>query len=135
MVLAFGTTVFAAVGFSNGAVAQTLTTLYGFGNLPDGGFPSAPVIFDTSGNLYGTTKSNAPGGTGVCGYWGCGTVFKLTPNANGTYTETVLHQSTGGTDGAIPSAGLIADSQGNLYGTTNQGGGGTAVLNAAQCSS
>ena len=72
--------------------------------------------FDTAGNLYGTTE-----------YGGAyrfmdGIVFKLVPNPDGTWTESVLHSFTGGADGAIPFAGLIFDAAGNLYGTTFYGG-------------
>jgi uncharacterized repeat protein (TIGR03803 family) len=79
----------------------------------DGAYPQATLVMDTQGNLYGTT---AAGGTGApCS---CGTVFKLDPSGN----ETILHSFTGGTDGASPDAGLVLDAQGNLYGTTYNGG-------------
>jgi uncharacterized repeat protein (TIGR03803 family) len=71
------------------------------------------------GNLYGTTFA---GGSYVCS-GGCGTVFKLTPSG----TETVLYRFTGG-DGANPTAGLIADASGNLYGTTNGSGSGNGTV-------
>ena len=61
---------------------------------------------DGAGNLYGPT---ANGGLGF------GTVFKLTPS-NGGWTYTSLHDFTGGSDGAFPSA-LVFDANGNLYGT------------------
>ena len=79
---------------------------------------------DDQGNLYGTTPW---GGTG-CGGVGCGTVFKVTPDG----TETVLHNFAGGTDGSTPSAGLVRDGQGNLYGTTALGGG-TGCYEGAGC--
>jgi uncharacterized repeat protein (TIGR03803 family) len=79
-------------------------------------FPSN-LILDASGNLYGTTY--AGGSNGCSGNFGCGTVFKLDP----TGTETVLYSFTGAADGAYPVAGLTMDSAGNLYGTTNEGGG------------
>src|SRR5436190_2003791 len=91
------------------ASAQTLTTLYSFTG-SDGARPYAGLIADASGNLYGTTDNG-----GASGY---GTVFKVTP----TGTETVLYSFTGGSDGAYPLAGLIADASGNLYGTTYLGG-------------
>jgi len=75
--------------------------------------PSAGPIFDAAGNLYGTTPS---GGT-----YNAGTVYKLAPNPDGSWTESVLHSFTGA-DGAYPYAGLIFDAGGNLYGTTQQGG-------------
>jgi uncharacterized repeat protein (TIGR03803 family) len=74
------------------------------------------MIADTKDNLYSTTRQG--GGTG-CGGYGCGTVFKLMPDG----TETVLYSFTGGSDGAYPKAGVIADAKGHLYGTTFPGGG------------
>ena len=97
----------------------TETVLYSFTGGSDGGNPTAGLIADSSGNLYGTTSAGASGsGCGGKFDFGCGVVFKLSPN--GTYT--VLHSFTGGSDGGVPLAGLIADSSGNLYGTTEGGG-------------
>ncbi|MGH9208408.1 MAG: choice-of-anchor tandem repeat GloVer-containing protein, partial [Acidimicrobiales bacterium] len=96
----------------------TETVLYSFCSLTgcsDGAAPQAGLIADSSGNLYGTT---AAGGASAACTVGCGVVFKLTPGG----TETVLYSFTGGGDGALPEAGLIADSSGNLYGTTEIGG-------------
>jgi len=92
--------------------------LHSFGHGADGAQPSASLIFDAAGNLYGTTTG---GGSSTCAY-GCGTVFKLTPTENGTWTERVLHNFGHGEDGAQPHAGLIFDAHGNLYGTTIEGG-------------
>jgi uncharacterized repeat protein (TIGR03803 family) len=87
------------------------TVLHSFtGTGGDGALPSAGLIRDTVGNLYGTTTSG-----GASDY---GTVFKLDTSGN----ETVLYSFTGGADGATPTAGLIRDSAGNLYGTTFGGG-------------
>ncbi len=92
--------------------------LHNFGNGTDGVFPLADLNLDVAGNLYGTTY----GGGGLCSY-GCGTVFELTPNGNGNWTEKVLHSfNDNGTDGDLPYAGLIFDAAGNLYGTTVAGG-------------
>ena len=88
----------------------------------DGRYPYANLIFDTAGNLYGTT---AFGGSSGC-YIGCGTVFELTPGAKGKWKEKVLHRfsvnGTDGKDGWNPYAGVISDTAGNLYGTTEYGG-------------
>jgi uncharacterized repeat protein (TIGR03803 family) len=104
--------------FASSAWAQAkCKTLHRFG--VTGGFPYAGVTFDSAGNLYGTTIY---GGSGRYG-----TVFELTPHKDGTWTESVLH-SFNFTDGGNPSAGVIFDSAGNLYGTTGVGGahsGGT----------
>jgi uncharacterized repeat protein (TIGR03803 family) len=85
-------------------------------NCSDGANPFASLIADKEGNLYGTTGSGGAKSP-VCG-GGCGTVFKLTPGG----ALTVLHSFTGGSDGAIPTAELLADSKGNLYGTARGGG-------------
>jgi uncharacterized repeat protein (TIGR03803 family) len=94
------------------AVAQEEKVLHSF-NGKNGSTPYAGLIFDTAGNLYGTTFSG--------GAYGDGTVFELTPEAGGGWTETVLH-SFNGNDGSAPYAGLIFDAAGNLYGTTFSGG-------------
>src|SRR5229473_2843625 len=83
----------------------------------DGANPQAGLIFDPSGNLYGTTI--AGGGSSNCTALGagCGTVFQLSPGANGSWTMKILHYFSGGIDGANPASTLIFDAVGNLYGT------------------
>jgi uncharacterized repeat protein (TIGR03803 family) len=111
--------------FSSGTVFQlsrsgagwTHTVLYSFTGGADGAEPYKGVTLDTHGNIYGTTVS---GGGGSC-EGGCGVVFKLT-NSGGTWTQTVIHQFTGGSDGSGPGSGLTFDRQGNLYGMTPTGG-------------
>ena len=96
----------------------TETVLHSFTGGADGAYPGmGGLIRDSAGNLYGTTGF---GGNSGCGGSGCGVVFKL----DSTGTETVLHRFRGaeGADGANPSGALIADSAGNLYGTTEDGG-------------
>jgi uncharacterized repeat protein (TIGR03803 family) len=95
------------------AQAQTYEVLYTFTGGSDGAAPMAELMLDAKGNLYGTTSQG-----GASGY---GTVFKLDTSGK----ETVLHRFTGyPTDGAYPTAGLIQDAEGNLYGTTANGGAG-----------
>jgi len=104
----------------------TEKVLHSFSEKDPVGFnPSSGVIFDSSGNLYGTTSG---GGRFGCGYGGtlCGTVFELTPKAGGGWTEKLLHSfKPDGKDGQNPRAGLIFDTSGNLYGTTWYGGSGS----------
>jgi uncharacterized repeat protein (TIGR03803 family) len=95
------------------------TVLHHFGTGTDGAAAYGRVISDAAGNLYGTT---AFGGTS-----GAGIVFELTnPEAPGGWTETVLYNFSGGSDGSQPYGGLIFDTAGNLYGTTFQGGASNA---------
>jgi uncharacterized repeat protein (TIGR03803 family) len=105
------------------------TVLYKFKGPPgDGYVPAGNVIMDASGNLYGTTIYG--GRAGCVGNLGCGVVFKLAPDGS----ETVLHLFTGGRgDGGNPPAGLVADSAGNLFGTTRFGGGSTSCNGAIGC--
>ena len=98
------------------------STLYSFTNTTaDGRTPTiGPLIQDAAGNFYGTTQNGGDYNCVIFYARGCGTVFKLSPSGQ----ETILHSFTGGTDGAQPLAGLVADSAGNLYGTTYVGGTG-----------
>jgi uncharacterized repeat protein (TIGR03803 family) len=95
------------------------TVLYRFKGGQDGGYPSGPMVRDAAGNLYGATGYG--GDLSCLPPHGCGTVFKLTPNGK----ETVLHRFTGtGGDGAQAWSGLVRDQEGNLYGSTVDGGTG-----------
>lgn len=90
------------------------SVLYEFTGGGDGESPSAGnLIFDSAGNIYGTTHGG--------GAAGMGTVYKLTPSGGG-WAEKVLYSFTGGNDGANPASGLARDTAGNLYGTTEMGG-------------
>jgi len=100
----------------------TQTVLYSFAGGADGAQPHGGLLLDSSGNLYGTTNF---GGNAKC-LNGCGTVFKLTQGSS-TWTESVLYTFSGGSDGQQPNARLLLDGQGNLYGTTMQGGNISAV--------
>lgn len=93
----------------------TESVLYRFTGGTDGAEPVGDLLLDSSGSLYGTTEIG--GKPHSCGNPGCGTVFKLT-SLGGVWTQTVLYQFQGGTDGAYPSGGVISDASGNLYGST-----------------
>jgi uncharacterized repeat protein (TIGR03803 family) len=99
--------------FGSDAIASE-KVLYMFQGGTDGSRPNGPLVSDASGNLYGTTLY---GGSDQCPM-GCGTVFELSSDGHGGWTETVLYRFKGGADGQSPNGGLILDSQGNLYGTT-----------------
>jgi len=94
----------------------TESVLYRFPdfNGGDGADPVGALTFDQAGNLYGVT---AAGGSSCCN----GVVYKMT-HSNGGWTESIIYsfQASGGT---VPAGGVIFDRVGNLYGTTNQGGG------------
>jgi uncharacterized repeat protein (TIGR03803 family) len=97
------------------AAGQTETILLTFSNNGQGGSPHTGLIFDSAGNLYGTTGSG--------GAYGQGTVFELSPKAGGGWTQKVLHNFGNGSDGQSPWGGsLLMDASGNLYGTTRYGG-------------
>src|SRR5271157_208446 len=98
---------------SGGNWAYSVLHAFGFS---DGARALGSLVLDTVGNLYGTT---AEGGlsTGYCAANSCGVVFKLAPNRDGTWTESVIHEFNG-QDGSFPAAGLTFDAAGNLYGTS-----------------
>jgi uncharacterized repeat protein (TIGR03803 family) len=99
------------LALSNGVWQET--TLYEFQGTPDGQYPAAGLLFDSKGNLYGTTSE---GGTVS---FGLGTVFELSPSQGGVWSEKVLYSFQGNADGSLPTAPVIIDQNGNLYGTTS----------------
>jgi uncharacterized repeat protein (TIGR03803 family) len=122
-------TVFELSPTSDGSWTESV--LYSFTGGSDGAQPHAGLLFDSEGNLYGTT--NFGGTTSTTCSKGCGTVFKLTPGSGpGDWSESVLYPFKGGSDGQQPYARLILDTEGNLYGTTLQGGH-TSTACAAGC--
>src|SRR5271155_4573388 len=98
---------------SPSASGYTENVLYTFAGGADGATPVAGLVFDTVGNLYGTTSAGGTRG-------GAGTVFELSPSTSG-WTKTILYSFTGGNDGSYPES-LAFDSAGNLYGAARQGG-------------
>jgi uncharacterized repeat protein (TIGR03803 family) len=89
------------------------TVLYSFKAGTDGNSSISNLVSDAAGNLYGTTSE---------GGLGSGTIFKLTPGQNGTWTESIPHSFQGSPDGAFPYAGMVGDGAGTFYGATVHGG-------------
>ncbi|MGO8793604.1 MAG: choice-of-anchor tandem repeat GloVer-containing protein [Candidatus Sulfotelmatobacter sp.] len=131
----------------NGIGGYKETVLYSFcslSNCADGDGPTADVIFDSLGNLYGTACSGGANGQGVASACsnsssdGYGVVFELSPEPGGGcpsgsnsgtgWCETVLYSFMSNPDGAFPFSGLTWDAQGNLYGTTYGGGSGMGAV-------
>ena len=106
--------VLAVFGISVGAQAQTESVIY---NFPGGNNGSAPVFGLTfhDGNIFGMT---AGGGA----YGQSGTLFELSPNGNGSWTENVLHAFDASTDGSVPEGPLLFDAAGNFYGIASANG-------------
>ena len=102
---------------SNGSWTESV--LYSFAGGTDGQWPVGSVIFDSAGNLYGSTNGGGFSG----GSYGYGTIFQLMPSGS-SWLETILHAFQGGTDGQGQQDSPILDKSGNLYGTT--AGGGTS---------
>ncbi|HVI10085.1 MAG TPA: choice-of-anchor tandem repeat GloVer-containing protein [Candidatus Binatia bacterium] len=98
----------------------TKTTIHAFlqSNQSDGRQPLGTLVFDSKGNLYGETEF---GGTG-CNQNLCGVIYELSPQAGGSWTETILHQFESAEDGSEPQGGITLDGAGNIYGTTYHGG-------------
>jgi uncharacterized repeat protein (TIGR03803 family) len=94
------------------------SAIYQFQNTPDGASPaSVTPVFDAAGNLYGTTSAG--------GVSSVGTVFVLSPQKNGSWSERIVHSfSNNGTDGQSPMSGVVLNSGGNIFGTTSTGGTG-----------
>ncbi|HVI10593.1 MAG TPA: choice-of-anchor tandem repeat GloVer-containing protein [Candidatus Binatia bacterium] len=102
------------------ACAASAVPIYSFTPLWNGAYPSGGLIADSSGNLFGVTANG-----GIFGY---GTVFEFIHDGDGKWTEQVLYNFDGLSDGSDPEAGLISDTQGNLYGTTVFGGAGNGTV-------
>jgi uncharacterized repeat protein (TIGR03803 family) len=96
------------------AWASTETVAWNFGGSGDGTAPTGNLIADSAGNFYGVTS--------LGGAHNMGTVFELSPKSGGGWTETVLYSfGLQNGDGTQPTSGLVMDSKGNLYGTTEFG--------------
>ncbi|HEY3971811.1 MAG TPA: choice-of-anchor tandem repeat GloVer-containing protein [Candidatus Sulfotelmatobacter sp.] len=110
---------------SNGTWARTIIHNFTGTQNGDGDYPQGSLIFDSAGNLYGTTSNSVYGG---------GTVFKLTPTASGGWSFRTIYEfgRHNHSDGASPWGTLVMDKAGNLYGTTVSGGTGS-YLNCNYC--
>jgi len=113
-----------AFELSPGTKGWTETVLYSFCAQPhcdDGAIPAASLIFDGSGNLYGTTSTVGTGSPQI------GTIFELSASAGGNWSLTTLYDFCSlpnCSDGGSPRSGMLLDTAGNLYGTTPYGGPG-----------
>ena len=105
----------ACPALANAAASERV--LYTFSGGGDGGNPATGIVFDGSGNAYGTTVG---GGSSACG-----TVFELSPGGSGSYRQSVLYSFACGADGKAPHGGVTIGPDGNLYGTTVAGGTGS----------
>jgi uncharacterized repeat protein (TIGR03803 family) len=118
----YGTTSRGALGSGTvftlipGAGGTWILHTFNASNGHDGAAPDAPVVIDSSGNIFGTTV-----GGGKDRFYGV--VFELSLNTQGHWQEKILHAFTDGNDGGEPNAGLTFDAAGNLYGTGASGAG------------
>jgi uncharacterized repeat protein (TIGR03803 family) len=96
------------------AGADEIDTLYSFKGTKDGAYPGGGLVFDTAGNLYGTASSDP------------GTAFRLTPSGGGAYSFGVLQSFKPTKGGIAPNSSLLPGPEGSYYGTTSEGGTGTA---------
>ena len=105
---------------SNLAAVPVESVVYSFTGGADGGGPEASLVQGVDRNLYGTTVF---GGLDLCAISGsgCGTVFEIS-DLSGNPRERVVYSFLGANDGSLPRAPVIQASDGNLYGTTTQGG-------------
>jgi uncharacterized repeat protein (TIGR03803 family) len=111
------TTVFRLSPSSGGS--WILTTLHTFSGPSESLLPQGPLILDSQANIYGVTTYG--GSFAGCGVSGCGTVYRLSANPDGSWIQTVLHSFSGDGDGGFPVGALTLVGR-NLIGATYQGG-------------
>lgn len=108
-------TVFKLSPTAGGNWTETILHSFDVTNSKDGAYPTAGLVSDVAGNLYGTTYGGGP--------YGYGTVFEVSPGANGHWSEKLIHAfNKNGRDGINPHVVLARDAAGNLYGATQDGG-------------
>jgi uncharacterized repeat protein (TIGR03803 family) len=98
--------------------AWTESVLYSFKGGTDGASPISSLAADPAGNFYGTTSD---GGAAACS---CGVIFKITRDATGKWTESVVYRFPGSPNPGFAYNGMVGDSAGNFYGATVHGGSG-----------
>ena len=121
-------TIFKLIPKQGRFVERVIYKFCSLANCADGYLPTASLLADTSGNLYGTTTA---GGTS-----NRGTVFELSRTAKKQWSQTVLYSfclQNNCTDGAVPETELLMDSSGNLFGTTGDGGSGAHCPDTGGC--
>jgi uncharacterized repeat protein (TIGR03803 family) len=115
-----------AIGeLSPGSPSWTYTDLYNFCQTycPDGDGQPGPPIWDGNGNLWGVTIEGGNGKPACFSEFGCGVIFEMTPNGDGTWTYHVMHRfASSSNDGQQPYGSLVMDGTGNFYGSTWLGG-------------
>ena len=121
VVTAAATALLCASGTTAAFAGKTVTetAAYSFQGGNDGGFPQGGLVANAKGKMFGVTTSDGADHNGV--------IFEV-HKKNGAWIEAPIYTFTGGADGAIPQAGLMVDSAGNLYGTTYEGGSGYGVV-------
>jgi uncharacterized repeat protein (TIGR03803 family) len=112
---------------ANGKWRETILHRFTGEGTPDGENPAGSLAFDKAGNLWGATAFGGAGNSSTCGdpnggVGMCGSVFELTPNADGTWTESTLYSFVDASTGWNPFSGVILDQAGDLVGTTENGG-------------
>jgi hypothetical protein len=112
-----------AVLFSVGKThaQSTYKIVFAFGG-SNGLFPSSKLIFDASGNIFGTTEDGGDMDSGCSLYQGCGVVFELSPSGHGGWRDTSLFRFSTSATGALPWGALVLSSSGGVIGTTPNGG-------------
>jgi uncharacterized repeat protein (TIGR03803 family) len=97
----------------NGNGGWSFEVIYTFDFFGEGNYAMGPPVLDSYGNLYGTTTFGGPKNLG--------TVFRLTRGKQ-RWRKKILYSFRGGNHGSYPSAGVVLDGAGNIYGTTYEGG-------------
>jgi len=135
-------TIFKLTHPAAGKTNWSYSLLHRFSRPAEGFNPAGGLITDKTGALYGAAKAGGNTGcqssfTNQEGTRGCGAVYKLTPPAQGktAWSYSVLHRFSGGRDGGLPAAALLADPSGSgvLYGTASTGGASNCSLGQANC--